>query len=218
MGNNRPDLGTNPICNRFTGFLEEGQPLFLPCNPPMPGAFVSVHLESPNPNQLSICEAFVYTDQALPIERCPQFRDQPPGTNFLLNRKQHELKPPLFFVILRQYRYVQRKVLHLLQSPTSQIPRCVIILSCQRRHSSRWKQSSPSRIHKLGTVEETSQRLQRAVLDGCRQRSPDPCLEMVKGRRCYSFLLELARRQWRLCQIRWYQRLVVVRHRLPDAS
>lgn len=79
MGNNRPDLGTNPICNRFTGFLEEGQPLFLPCNPPMPGAFVSVHLESPTPSQLSICEAFVYTDQALPIERCPQFRDQPPG-------------------------------------------------------------------------------------------------------------------------------------------
>lgn len=80
VGNNRPDLGTNPICNRFTGFLEEGQPLFLPCNPPMPGAFVSVHLESPTPSQLSICEAFVYTDQALPIERCPQFRDQPPGT------------------------------------------------------------------------------------------------------------------------------------------
>lgn len=79
VGNNRPDLGTNPICNRFTGFLEEGQPLFLPCNPPMPGAFVSVHLESPTSSQLSICEAFVYTDQALPIERCPQFRDQPPG-------------------------------------------------------------------------------------------------------------------------------------------
>lgn len=64
VGNNRPDLGTNPICNRFTGFLEEGKPLFLPCNPPMPGAFVSVHLEgAPGPSQLSICEAFVYTDQ-----------------------------------------------------------------------------------------------------------------------------------------------------------
>lgn len=35
VGNNRPDLGTNPICNRFTGILEEGQPLFLPCNPPV---------------------------------------------------------------------------------------------------------------------------------------------------------------------------------------
>ena len=45
VGNNRPDLGVNPICNRFTGSLEEGRPLFLPCNPPMPGAFVSVHFE-----------------------------------------------------------------------------------------------------------------------------------------------------------------------------
>ncbi|XP_050300518.1 uncharacterized protein LOC126739043 [Anthonomus grandis grandis] len=87
VGNNRPDLGTNPICNRFTGFLEEGQPLFLPCNPPMPGAFVSVHLEVPTANQLSICEAFVYTDQALPIERCPQFRDQPPGSTATYNGK-----------------------------------------------------------------------------------------------------------------------------------
>lgn len=87
VGNNRPDLGTNPICNRFTGFLEEGQPLFLPCNPPMPGAFVSVHLEASTPSQLSICEAFVYTDQALPIERCPQFRDQPPGSTATYNGK-----------------------------------------------------------------------------------------------------------------------------------
>ena len=63
VGNNRPDLGTNPICNKYTGFLEEGKPLFLPCNPPMPGAFVSVHLEGHGPSQLSICEAFVYTDQ-----------------------------------------------------------------------------------------------------------------------------------------------------------
>ncbi|XP_037937179.1 uncharacterized protein LOC119670829 isoform X2 [Teleopsis dalmanni] len=87
VGNNRPDLGTNPICNRFTGLLEEGQPLFLPCNPPMPGAFVSVHLENNTPNQLSICEAFVYTDQALPIERCPTFRDQPPGALASYNGK-----------------------------------------------------------------------------------------------------------------------------------
>ncbi|KAM7346681.1 uncharacterized protein ACRADG_006502 isoform 2-T2 [Cochliomyia hominivorax] len=87
VGNNRPDLGTNPICNRFTGLLEEGQPLFLPCNPPMPGAFVSVHLENNAPNQLSICEAFVYTDQALPIERCPTFRDQPPGALSSYNGK-----------------------------------------------------------------------------------------------------------------------------------
>ncbi|XP_075990740.1 uncharacterized protein LOC142986246 isoform X3 [Anticarsia gemmatalis] len=87
VGNNRPDLGTNPICNRYTGFLEEGQPLFLPCNPPMPGAFVSVHLEASSPSQLSICEAFVYTDQALPIERCPQFRDQPPGSTATYNGK-----------------------------------------------------------------------------------------------------------------------------------
>ncbi|XP_011149089.1 uncharacterized protein LOC105188998 [Harpegnathos saltator] len=91
VGNNRPDLGTNPVCNRFTGSLEEGQPLFLPCNPPMPGAFVSVHLEAMSPSeipvQLSLCEAFVYTDQALPIERCPQFRDQPPGSTATYNGK-----------------------------------------------------------------------------------------------------------------------------------
>ncbi|XP_052129856.1 uncharacterized protein LOC113208025 [Frankliniella occidentalis] len=87
VGNNRPDLGTNPVCNRFTGQLEEGKPLFLPCNPPLPGAFVSVHLEGPTPTQLSICEAFVYTDQALPIERCPQFRDQPPGSTATYNGK-----------------------------------------------------------------------------------------------------------------------------------
>jgi hypothetical protein len=87
VGNNRPDLGTNPICNRFTGVLEEGQPLFLPCNPPMPGAFVSVHLEVNQPAALSICEAFVYTDQALPIERCPTFRDQPPGALASYNGK-----------------------------------------------------------------------------------------------------------------------------------
>ncbi|XP_030382318.1 uncharacterized protein LOC115629867 isoform X1 [Scaptodrosophila lebanonensis] len=87
VGNNRPDLGTNPICNRFKGLLEAGQPLFLPCNPPMPGAFVSVHLENNTPNPLSICEAFVYTDQALPIERCPTFRDQPPGALASYNGK-----------------------------------------------------------------------------------------------------------------------------------
>lgn len=66
VGNNRPDLGTNPICNRFTGFIDEGKPLFLPCNPPMPGAFVSVHMETASGStQLSICEAFVYTDQVI---------------------------------------------------------------------------------------------------------------------------------------------------------
>uniref|UniRef100_T1GUX1 Sushi domain-containing protein n=1 Tax=Megaselia scalaris TaxID=36166 RepID=T1GUX1_MEGSC len=53
----------------------------------MPGAFVSVHLESPVPNALSICEAFVYTDQALPVERCPTFRDQPPGALASYNGK-----------------------------------------------------------------------------------------------------------------------------------
>ena len=52
VGNNRPDLGVNPICNRFTGSLEEGRPLFLPCNPPMPGAFVSVHFEVCNSEKL----------------------------------------------------------------------------------------------------------------------------------------------------------------------
>lgn len=53
----------------------------------MPGAFVSVHLEVNTPSPLSICEAFVYTDQALPIERCPVFRDQPPGASASYNGK-----------------------------------------------------------------------------------------------------------------------------------
>lgn len=64
VGNNRPDLGVNPICNKFTGFIEEGRPLFLPCARPMPGAFVSITLENGHmqKNPLSICEIFVYTD------------------------------------------------------------------------------------------------------------------------------------------------------------
>ncbi|KAI8431176.1 hypothetical protein MSG28_001214 [Choristoneura fumiferana] len=84
-------LSCRPATPRYTARVnsveEEGQPLFLPCNPPMPGAFVSVHLEASAPSQLSICEAFVYTDQALPIERCPQFRDQPPGSTATYNGK-----------------------------------------------------------------------------------------------------------------------------------
>ncbi|GFY45693.1 zona pellucida sperm-binding protein 3 receptor [Trichonephila inaurata madagascariensis] len=87
VGNNRPDLGVNPICNKYTGPIEEGRPLFLPCTTAMPGAFVSVYLEEPGSNQLSICEAFVYTDQALPIERCPSFRDQPLGSTATYNGK-----------------------------------------------------------------------------------------------------------------------------------
>ncbi|KAG8188357.1 hypothetical protein JTE90_022557 [Oedothorax gibbosus] len=87
VGNNRPDLGVNPICNKYTGFIEEGRPLFLPCTTAMPGAFVSVYLEDPPQNSLSICEAFVYTDQALPIERCPSFRDQPLGSTATYNGK-----------------------------------------------------------------------------------------------------------------------------------
>ena len=109
VGNNRPDLGVNPVCNKFTGFLEEGRPLFLPCARPMPGAFVSITLESPG-NPLSICETFVYTDHgiahrslidndnpiiatlslystALSIEQCPSFRDQPLGSTSTYNGK-----------------------------------------------------------------------------------------------------------------------------------
>lgn len=65
VGNYRPDLQQNPVCNKFTGHIEEGRPLFLPCARPMPGAFVSIHLDSPQDsagNPLSICEMFVYTD------------------------------------------------------------------------------------------------------------------------------------------------------------
>ncbi|XP_076364802.1 sushi, von Willebrand factor type A, EGF and pentraxin domain-containing protein 1-like isoform X2 [Tachypleus tridentatus] len=87
VGNNRPDLGVNPICNKFIGPIEEGRPLFLPCSTAMPGAFVSIHLENPRGHPLSICEALVYTDQALPIERCPSFRDQPLGSTATYNGK-----------------------------------------------------------------------------------------------------------------------------------
>lgn len=62
VGNNRPDLGNNPLCNRYHGHIEEGKPLFLPCTRPAPGAFVSIHLEAPSGNSLSICETFIYTD------------------------------------------------------------------------------------------------------------------------------------------------------------
>lgn len=61
MGNNRPDLGNNPLCNRYVGAIEEGKPLFLPCTRPAPGAFVSIHLEAAG-KALKICETFIYTD------------------------------------------------------------------------------------------------------------------------------------------------------------
>ena len=69
VGNNRPDLGNNPLCNRYHGFIEEGKPLFLPCTRPAPGAFVSIHLEAPKGSSLSICETFIYTDHGeFPVE------------------------------------------------------------------------------------------------------------------------------------------------------
>ena len=48
---------------------------------------MSVLIAGPPGVSLSICEAFVYTDQALPIERCPAFRDQPPGSTATYNGK-----------------------------------------------------------------------------------------------------------------------------------
>lgn len=67
VGNTRPDLGTNQLCNTYRGHVEPGRPLYLPCTRPMAGAFVSVHIENaPNTTaikrSLSICETFVYTD------------------------------------------------------------------------------------------------------------------------------------------------------------
>ncbi|XP_054717691.1 uncharacterized protein LOC129227128 [Uloborus diversus] len=76
VGNSRPDLSANPVCNRFTGRIEEGRPLFFPCTSTVSGAFVSVHVEAPTPFSLSICEAFVYTDQVVPVEQCPQFEQE----------------------------------------------------------------------------------------------------------------------------------------------
>ncbi|XP_042899237.1 CUB and sushi domain-containing protein 2 [Parasteatoda tepidariorum] len=86
VGNNRPDLRANPICNRFSGKIEEGRPLFFPCTSTVTGAFVSVHVETAAPFTLSICEAFVYTDQVVPVERCPVF-DEDPSTVATYNGK-----------------------------------------------------------------------------------------------------------------------------------
>ncbi|GIX96140.1 sushi, von Willebrand factor type A, EGF and pentraxin domain-containing protein 1 [Caerostris extrusa] len=65
VGNNRPDLGVNPICNKYTGFIEEGRPLF----------FALYH-----------CHARGFC-HFLPIERCPSFRDQPLGSTATYNGK-----------------------------------------------------------------------------------------------------------------------------------
>ena len=67
VGNTRPDLGTNALCNTYRGHVEPGRPLYLPCTRPMAGAFVSVHIENALnttlvKRSLSICETFVYTD------------------------------------------------------------------------------------------------------------------------------------------------------------
>ncbi|XP_055934683.1 uncharacterized protein LOC129964041 [Argiope bruennichi] len=86
VGNSRPDLSNNPVCNRFTGKIEEGRPLFFPCTSTVTGAFVSVHVETPAPFTLSICETFVYTDQVVPVEQCPDF-DQEAATVATYNGK-----------------------------------------------------------------------------------------------------------------------------------
>ncbi|XP_076318875.1 uncharacterized protein LOC143229897 [Tachypleus tridentatus] len=87
VGNNRPDFSLNPICNKFTGTLKEGHHLYLPCSTAMTGTFVSIHLEIPFGYPLSVCEVFVYTDQALSIERCPYFRNEPHGNIATYNGK-----------------------------------------------------------------------------------------------------------------------------------
>ncbi|KFM73039.1 Sushi, von Willebrand factor type A, EGF and pentraxin domain-containing protein 1, partial [Stegodyphus mimosarum] len=76
VGNSRPDLSANPVCNKFTGKIEEGRPLFFPCTSTITGAFVSVHVETPTAFTMSICEAFVYTDQVVPVQQCPQFEEE----------------------------------------------------------------------------------------------------------------------------------------------
>ncbi|GFY56490.1 sushi, von Willebrand factor type A, EGF and pentraxin domain-containing protein 1 [Trichonephila inaurata madagascariensis] len=86
VGNSRPDLSANPICNRFSGKIEEGRPLFFPCTSTVTGAFVSVHVETPTQFSLSICETFVYTDQVVPVEQCPEF-DQEAATVATYNGK-----------------------------------------------------------------------------------------------------------------------------------
>ncbi|XP_035227027.1 uncharacterized protein LOC118199313 [Stegodyphus dumicola] len=41
------------------------------------GAFVSVHLEAPISTSLSICEIHVYTAEALLVQQCPVFEEEP---------------------------------------------------------------------------------------------------------------------------------------------
>lgn len=62
IGQNRPDLGDNSLCQEFVGPLTPSTPVYLSCLKAMLGSFVSVHLKSFNsgPIQLSICEVYVY--------------------------------------------------------------------------------------------------------------------------------------------------------------
>ncbi|XP_046451387.1 uncharacterized protein LOC124199567 isoform X1 [Daphnia pulex] len=161
VGNSRPDMGVNAVCNRFTGFIEEGRPLFLPCNPPMAGAFVSVHLEGPAGNSLSICEAFVYTDQALPIERCPQFRDQEPGSSATYNGKCYLFhdNQPLNFNEARQFCEARGGSLIDETNPALQ---GFVSWELWRRHS----RNDPSGQYWLGLMRDTTDRSNWKWLSG----------------------------------------------------
>ncbi|EFX75426.1 hypothetical protein DAPPUDRAFT_306810 [Daphnia pulex] len=161
VGNSRPDMGVNAVCNRFTGFIEEGRPLFLPCNPPMAGAFVSVHLEGPAGNSLSICEAFVYTDQALPIERCPQFRDQEPGSSATYNGKCYLFhdNQPLNFNEARQFCEARGGSLIDETNPALQ---GFVSWELWRRHS----RNDPSGQYWLGLMRDTADRSNWKWLSG----------------------------------------------------
>ena len=145
------------VLGRFTGIIEEGRPLFLPCNPPMPGAFVSVHFEGPPGVSLSICEAFVYTDQALPIERCPTFRDQ---VSQSLGSIHRENQNPIF-TEAREHRYLQRQVLHLLRRAAAAVQRGGAVLSGARRQPSGREQPRPAGLLVLGALAQAPRGRQR---------------------------------------------------------
>ncbi|KFM75945.1 hypothetical protein X975_14646, partial [Stegodyphus mimosarum] len=89
VGNRVHDLLSNPICNTYTGQMNEKDTYRFSCSlrkfPPV-GAFVSVHLKTPIATSLSICEIYVYTKQALSVQYCPVFEEEPSTATIYLGK------------------------------------------------------------------------------------------------------------------------------------
>ncbi len=104
----------------------------------------------------------MYTDQALPIERCPQFRDQEPGSSATYNgksftarpldrcRRQRSLILPLFNGWKRSRR--NRQVLPVPQQRTVELQRGAPVLRRSRRFAHRRDESGAAGLHQLGAV------------------------------------------------------------------